>query len=175
MNKLFYFISVCIITAGCDLKSKSESESKKADSAASAIPSPAATSDQTALSPMPPVTTDSTGKLRLYGTWVMHAYNSTIQDRAEYPTGMPYITLDSATKKISGFSGCNGIDGSFTIDGNQLLISINTKSDNKCSLQKTEDAFISFFSGKKQGFEFIQGMLYFRGSNGKNFTFRKIQ
>jgi heat shock protein HslJ len=176
MNKFFYFISVCIIIAGCDLKSKNENANAKNDSTTGVITAPS--TEQNSLSQestAAPVTVDSTGKLSLYGTWVMHAYNSTIQDRAEYPTGMPYITLDSAEKKISGFAGCNAVKGSFEIAGNQLSFSAFAKSDNKCSVQKAEDAFMSFFSGKRQSFEFISGFLYFRGSEGKNFTFRKLQ
>jgi heat shock protein HslJ len=192
MNKIFYAAAICFIIASCDL-SKSQSEETQTyntSNPGTTVPDPAGTTANNSTpvqssSPVQnvqpqeqattPATNTSAVKMSIYGTWVLHAYNSTIQDKAEYPRGLPYMTIDSANKKISGFAGCNGIEGTYSIAGNQISISSLTKGDVKCNAQKADDAFMSFFSGKTQGFEFIESFLYFRGTDGKNFTFRKIQ
>jgi len=187
MNKVFYLIAFCFFIVSCDL-SKSQSEETPTNTAPNpATPTETTTNNSTPVQesspqsvqpqtqPIAPVTNTSAVKMSIYGTWVLHAYNSTIQDRAEYPRGLPYMTIDSTNKKISGFAGCNGVEGTYSISGSQISISTLTKGDVKCNAQKADDAFVSFFSGKTQGFEFIESFLYFRGADGKNFTFRKIQ
>jgi heat shock protein HslJ len=187
MNKIFYFVAICFLSTGCDLsKSQSEEATTNTETANTASPTQAQPNSGTTNASSPvqnvqpqtqattPVTSELKTKMSIYGTWVLHAFNSTIQDKTEYPGGLPYMAIDSASKKISGFAGCNGIEGTFEISGNQISISPLTKGDAKCD-KKSEEAFMSFFSGKKQGFEFVQEFLYFRGADGKNFTYRKIQ
>ena len=180
MNRYICFVSICIFLIACNGKSENKDEAIMNDSISSTTTATTSTltpPEQTKLPEptVPAITKDSTGKLSLYGVWVLHAYNSIIQYPSEYPSGLPYIKLDSATNTISGFAGCNGISGSFMVSGKQLAFSRITNSNLKCNQQKVEDEFMAFFSEKRQGFEFVQGFLYFRGAGGKNFTFRQIQ
>jgi len=178
MNKLLSFVIICTITGSCDLKQKSETENQKTDSSEIIIPATASPVNAQPDQQSPgTVATENTSDANasLYGVWVLQAQNSTILDPSEYKSGMPYIRFDSVTRKISGSTGCRGIDGSFEISANHLTTSVISLSEGKCDLEKFENAFLAFFSAKKQVYEFRSGLLYFPGSDGKNFTFRKIQ
>jgi heat shock protein HslJ len=178
MNKFLNFIIICVLIAGCDLKSKSETEDQKTDGKVEVITAPASPVNSQPVQQSPTsVTTENNPdvKTSLYGVWVLQAQNNAILDPAEYKSGMPYIRFDSATRKISGSTGCRGINGSFEISRNRLSTSVISLSEGKCGLEKFENFFISFFSAKNQVYEFRSGLLFFPGADGKNFTFRKIQ
>jgi heat shock protein HslJ len=177
MNKFLRFVIICAVTVGCDLKSKNETESQKIDSNIVITPAPAPVNPQAVQQSPTPLATEKNSDLKtsFYGVWVLQAQNSTILDPAEYKSGMPYIRFDSATRKISGSTGCRAIDGNFEISGDRLTTSVISLSEGKCDLEKFENAFIAFFSAKRQVYELRSGLLYFPGSDGKNFTFRKIQ
>lgn len=178
MNKFLSFVIICSIVSGCDSKSKTETESQQSDSNTVVIPTPSSPVNPNPVqqSTTPVVTENiSDAKTSIYGVWVLQAQNSTILDPAEYTSGMPYIRFDSATRKISGSTGCRGIDGNFEISGNLLSTSAINLSEGKCDQEKFENAFLVFFSAKKQEYRFVSGLLFFPGNDGRNFTFRKIQ
>ncbi len=59
----------------------------------------------------------------VYGKWVLESLNGKKATKTIYKNGIPYIDIDGAKKSISGFSGCNKMNGDCQIvEGHKLLI-----------------------------------------------------
>lgn len=66
---------------------------------------------------------NATSLADLHGEWNLV---SVFPDTADLKKGMiekwPYLAIDTAKKTISGYSGCNGFGGEFTVIKNKLTI-----------------------------------------------------
>lgn len=70
------------------------------------------------------------GRKTVYGKWVLESLNGVAASKKTYTNGVPYITIDGEKQTVSGFGGCNKINGECTIvDGKKLQIDklISTK------------------------------------------------
>lgn len=70
------------------------------------------------------------GRKTVYGKWVLESLNGVAATKKTYTNGIPYINIDGEKHTMSGFGGCNKINGDCNIvEGSKLQIEklISTK------------------------------------------------
>lgn len=65
----------------------------------------------------------------LYSTWIADSINGIKTDAAVYKSEFPSLVFNNQTDDISGTTGCNSINGKYTISGSSIKISniVSTK------------------------------------------------
>ena len=62
-------------------------------------------------------------RVTVYGKWVLESLNGKKATKTVFTNGIPYIDIDGAKKSISGFGGCNKMNGSCEIvEGSKFKI-----------------------------------------------------
>ncbi len=113
----------------------------------------------------------------LYNTWVVDSINGKIPDSGYFAHGSPYIGFNNETKAISGFIGCNGINGKFKVTGQRLTFDSLTVSSQQCQ-GKGKEFELKLLAGFKSGkttFKIQNGLLYLNAGSGSNSIWRKIR
>jgi heat shock protein HslJ len=121
-----------------------------------------------------PAATDTT--TTIYNTWVIDSINGKIPDSGYFVHGSPYIDF-STEKKISGFIGCNGINGKFNVNGQRLTFDSLSVSSQECrgKGKEFERKLLAGFKSGKTTYKIQNGNLFLNAGTGAHFIFRKIR
>ena len=113
----------------------------------------------------------------IYNTWVVDSINGKIPDSGYFAHGSPYIGFNNETKAISGFVGCNGINGKFKVNGQRLTFDSLTVSSQECKGKGRdfEQKLLAGFKSGKTTYKIQNGLLYLNAGSGSNSIWRKIR
>lgn len=113
----------------------------------------------------------------IYNTWVVDSINGKIPDSGYFAHGSPYIGFSNETKAISGFIGCNGINGKFKVNGQRLTFDSLTVSSQECKGKGRdfEQRLLAGFKSGKTTYKIQNGLLYLNAGSGSNSIWRKIR
>jgi heat shock protein HslJ len=56
----------------------------------------------------------------LHNKWELDAIDDVAVDATTFPNGMPFLNFNLPNKSISGYDGCNGFGGNFTVMGKRI-------------------------------------------------------
>ncbi|MEO7264968.1 MAG: META domain-containing protein [Ferruginibacter sp.] len=82
----------------------------------------------------------------LDGVWVLNKINNIPQAGKDYPTGLPMLQFQVASKKVSGNDGCNRVNGSIEIMGKQIKFSPFVSTKMACSNYDAEKIYSNLLS-----------------------------
>lgn len=122
--------------------------------------------------PAPALDTTTT----IYNTWVLDSINGKIPDSGYFAHGSPYIDF-SNEKKISGFIGCNGINGKFNVNGQRVTFDSLSVTSQECKGKgkEFERKLLAGFRSGRTTYTIENGNLHLNAGSGANFIFRKIR
>jgi heat shock protein HslJ len=123
--------------------------------------------------PVPSIDTITT----IYNTWVLDSMNGKLPDSGYFAHGSPYIDFNVDNKAISGFIGCNGINGKFKVNGQRLTFDSITVTTQECrgKGKEFERKLLTGFRSGKTTYNIQNGNLHLNAGSGSNFIFRKIR
>ena len=122
---------------------------------------------------MNPDTTTVTVSLENF--WVLESVNNELLNPDAFTAGLPYMQINLAERKVSGYAGCNGMNGSVTRQGNNILFGKITTSKNSCNNIDFENRYLKDLSGQKIAYTIQNGKLFLKASPGTEYIYRKIQ
>jgi heat shock protein HslJ len=133
-------------------------------------PAPSPAPDTTAKKTIAPAPNET-----LQNFWVLESVDGKPLNPKDFPNGTPYFELNVKKNKISGHAGCNGINGSIEVQGNNILFGnlITTKAT--CSAQDFENRYLNGLSGHKVPYTIEGTKLYLTVAPESKFVYRKIQ
>jgi heat shock protein HslJ/uncharacterized membrane protein len=112
----------------------------------------------------------------LTGFWVLEGLNNTVFNPADFGGGMPYLELNVQRKKIAGYAGCNGVNGSLSIKEKNISFGKITPSTTiSCPNIDLENTFLKHFSGKEVGYDFRAGRLVLQATADSAYIYRRIR
>jgi heat shock protein HslJ len=128
---------------------------------------PTADTAQKSVAPVPNET--------LQNFWVLESADGKQLDPKNFPNGTPYFELNTKKNKISGHAGCNGINGSIKVEGNNIVIGklISTKAT--CAAQDFENSYLKGLSDHTIPYRIEGTKLYLTLETNRMFVYRKIQ
>lgn len=112
----------------------------------------------------------------IYHTWALDSINGKVPDSNYFAHGSPYLTFDSEKKTISGFGGCNGINGKLKVNGQRLTFDSLTVTSQECKGRgkEFESRLLSGFRGGRTTYKIQNGFLHLNVGGGSVFILRKI-
>ncbi len=181
MKRIALIFAVSISMLACNQSQKDEDTSKKIgniDTVSTNTLKPDTTTIKTSI-PKPDTTTVKTintvSPESLQNFWVLESVDGKLLNPNDFPNGMPYFELNLAKNKVSGYAGCNGMNGSIKVQGKNIIFGklITTKST--CSVQDFENSYLDGLSGHKVPYTIEGTKLYLTVEPKRIFIYRKIQ
>ena len=113
----------------------------------------------------------------VFDMWVLDSINGSAPDSGYFKTGSPYFDFNSEKNTVSGFTGCNGINGKLTVKGEQLKFDSLVVSAQACSgkAKEFERKLLAGFRSGNTTYKILNDRLYLNVGSGSNFIFRKIR
>jgi heat shock protein HslJ len=116
-------------------------------------------------------TTDTTVNLadsteKLHNFWVLKTVDDVALNAAEFTGGSPYLNLDLENNKVSGYAGCNGINGTVKVETNKIRFGKITTTKMSCNSIKFEKGYLDNLSGRTVTYELSPGQLKLKTNNG---------
>jgi putative lipoprotein len=96
-------------------------------------------------------------------------------DPKDFPNGTPYFELSTKKNKVSGHAGCNGINGSIKVQGNNIVFGKLATTKATCAAKDFENDYLKGLSDHSVPYR-IEGIrLYLTLEPNRMFIYRKIQ
>lgn len=110
---------------------------------------------------------------RLYDNWVLESLEGKELDRTLFQNNMPSIEINSSTKKISGFSGCNRFNGSIFQERDLLRFTQIISTKMACNNLTFETTYFKVIQ-QSTGYKIKYNRLFLTQSDQVIAVFRKI-
>jgi heat shock protein HslJ len=114
-------------------------------------------------------------KETLQNFWVLESVDGKLLNKDDFPNGTPYFELNLKKNKVSGHAGCNGINGSIKVQGNNILFGKLIATKATCTAQDFENKYLDDLSGHKVSYIIEGGKLYLTVASQTKYVYRKIQ
>jgi heat shock protein HslJ len=111
----------------------------------------------------------------LQNFWVLESMDGKPLNQNDFPNGMPYFELNLKKNRVSGHAGCNSMNGSIKVEGNNILFDKIITPKTTCSIQDFENRYLNGLSGKKVSYTIEGGKLNLTAATNRSFIYRKIQ
>lgn len=110
-------------------------------------------------------------------TWVLDSINGKAPDSNFFAHGSPYFDFDTEKNTISGFTGCNGINGNIKVMGEKITFDSLTVSSQTCTGKGKdfEKKLLAGFRSGKTTYTIKDEKLYLNAGAGYNLILRKIR
>jgi heat shock protein HslJ/uncharacterized membrane protein len=79
---------------------------------------------------------------RLHDIWVLEKLNGKNIDKANFKSDLPLIEINSTTNTITGFAGCNGMNGKLFFENGLLRFTDITTTKMMCDKSNKENEFL---------------------------------
>jgi heat shock protein HslJ len=110
----------------------------------------------------------------LAGNWSLLSINNEKIDSGLFEKGAPTINFDEENKKVSGYSGCNNYQGSYSIEGSKIIVFSQFASTRMaCPEMSVEGKMQEFLSGNKLSFKIDFTSLILSNSENQTILFEK--
>jgi heat shock protein HslJ/uncharacterized membrane protein len=112
------------------------------------------------------------GTYQLNTIWTLQSIGDTKVDLTKYQQGGPAMDIRLNEKRVYGNAGCNRFSGSFTVDGDKLVIGPLMSTKMACENMTIEVQMLSKLSGKSMKYE-LTGDTLLLGEGQNLLTFKK--
>ncbi len=124
--------------------------------------------------PMPDtINIDSTEKLQNF--WVLESVNDVPIDITEFTGGSPYFNFDLEKNIVSGYGGCNGLNGAVKTETNKIIFGKITATKTTCNNIKFEKEYLNSLSGHTVTYELAPGKLKLKTNEGLIYSYKKLR
>jgi heat shock protein HslJ len=110
---------------------------------------------------------------RLHDIWVLDSVDGQKADVAFFPTGLPRLEFNLTEGTITGYSGCNDINGPVFIMGKKMIFGDLLSTNNTCP-DLSERSYLEGLSGKTVNYFTYTLKLYLQFADGKILVFKKV-
>lgn len=110
---------------------------------------------------------------RLYDHWVLESLEGKELDRTLFTNDLPSMEINSSTKKVNGFSGCNRFNGSIFQERELLRFTQLLSTKMACNQLSFEDSFLNVLQ-RSTGYKIKNNRLFLTQSDQVVAVFRKI-
>ena len=107
--------------------------------------------------------------------WVLDSINNKAPDSNFFSHGTPYLDFNLQKKTFTGHTGCNGISGNLTVQGERLVFDSIVVTSQTCRNKDFERKFVNGFKSGKTTYKLLNGNLHLHVGPGTNLIFRKIR
>jgi heat shock protein HslJ len=166
--KLFLFLG-CIFLLCCKQFSKKNNTSTAVDTTITNLLTEPIIPDSTSQ-----VNQSGDTAVSLHNYWVLEAIGDSILNPAEFTGGTPYFQLDLEKNTVSGYSGCNGMNGSLKVQGKKLVFGKISGEKRECNSIKFEKNYLNNLSGRTISFQIRSGKLELKVADGSTYIYRKM-
>ena len=159
MKRVSLILAVSISLLACN-----QSEDKEIGTVESVNPSASTKPDTTAASPSvakvdttktttptnavsPDTQKTAAPVVTLQNFWALESVDGKLLNPTEFPNGTPYFEINLKKNKISGHVGCNGVNGSIRVQGNNIVFSNFVTTKATCPAQNFENKYVKDLSG----------------------------
>lgn len=111
----------------------------------------------------------------LQNFWALESVNGKLLNPAEFPNGTPYFEINLKKNKISGHVGCNGVNGSLRVQGNNVVFGNFVTTKSTCTAQNFENKYVKDLSGKTVPYRIEGVSLILRPGPNSQYVYRKMQ
>ena len=111
----------------------------------------------------------------LQDIWVLDSINHMAPDSNQFTRGTPYFDLNLDKKTIKGHTGCNGLNGKLTVDGEKISFDNLVVAKEVCSDKDFEKKLLSGLRSGNTTYKIMNDKLYLSVGAGSEFTFRRIR
>ena len=113
----------------------------------------------------------------IYDLWVLDSINGNAPDSNYFKSGSPYFDFNSEKNTIGGFTGCNGINGKLSLQGQRLKFDSLVVSAQPCSgkAKEFERTLLAGFRSGNTTYKILNDRLHLNVGPGSNYIFRKIR
>ena len=189
MKRIALILAISSAMLACN-----DSEDKEIGTVESVNPTAAGKPDTTAKSPtvtkvdttttattttnvVSPDTTQKTAApaVTLQNFWALESVDGKLINPAEFPNGTPYFEINLKKNKISGHVGCNGVNGSLKVQGNNIVFGNWVTTKSTCTAQNFENKYVKDLSGKTVPYRIEDVRLILIAGPNSQYVYRKMQ
>lgn len=123
-------------------------------------------------------TSKNTGAARhesLQNFWALETVDGKSLDPKNFPGGTPYLQLNLAQNKASGFAGCNSMNGSFKVEGSMISFGKLATTKSTCNMKEFENNYVNNLSGHKVHYVLQAGRLVLTTEQKNVYVYHKMQ
>jgi heat shock protein HslJ len=106
--------------------------------------------------------------------WVLDSINFEKVEAKKFPQGLPTLEFKLEDGKLSGFTGCNYLNGSYYRVGKEMQFSEMALTMKSCMDMKGESDFVDLLNKKRYYYSLKNGQLIFEHRDKSKIIFRKV-
>ena len=111
----------------------------------------------------------------LHDIWALESFRGEAVDPEGMPRGVPTLEFNSGDFRVTGHSGCNNLNGSFSLMGpNSLQFSQMVSTRRACPDMTLETAFLKALSNRRLDMALAEGRLVLSQRGDEVARFRKV-
>jgi heat shock protein HslJ len=110
----------------------------------------------------------------IHDIWVLDSINSQKVDFKQFPHGLPTLEFKLEDGKLSGFAGCNYLNGSYYRVGKEMQFSELALTMKSCVDVAGEIKFISMLNKKRYSYKIADGILALEHRDKTKLIFKKV-
>jgi heat shock protein HslJ len=110
----------------------------------------------------------------IHDIWVLDSINSEKVDSKQFPHGLPTLEFKLEDGKLSGFTGCNYLNGNYYRVGKEIHFSEMALTMKSCVDVKGESEFVALLNKKRYYYFLKNGQLIFEHRDKSKLVFRKV-
>ena len=119
----------------------------------------------------------SASSTTIYDMWVLDSINGKAPDSGYFALGSPYFEFNAEKNTISGFTGCNGINGKINVKNQRVTFDSLIVSSQACrgKGKEFEKRLLTGFKSGKTTYTIQNEKLYLNLGTGSSIILRKIR
>ncbi|HET9826348.1 MAG TPA: META domain-containing protein [Chitinophagaceae bacterium] len=111
----------------------------------------------------------------LQNFWALETIDGKALNAKDFPGGTPYLQLNLAKHVVSGYGGCNSINGSIKVEASSITFGQLTTTKSTCIMQEFENNYVNSLSGHKVRYVLQAGRLSLTTEQNKSYIYHKMQ
>lgn len=162
INRIAFPGSICLSLLACNETGNTEQQMQ----------------DQNAGTATAAIAADTTTGLitTLTDVWVLDSANGKPASAATFaPNGLPYFDLSLETNKVSGYTGCNGVNALLQAEGEKIKFDSVVIDKRPCKNKAFEKKLMDAFQSGKMTYSIVNDRLHLIMGSNTVYIFRKIR